>query len=47
MTYTSRYDNGLLASYMWDTHAIGVDVPTARMESRGILMACVWFEREG
>jgi len=32
---------------LWDTHAIEVDVPTTRMESHGILMACAWFEREG
>jgi len=30
-----------------DAHAIEVNMPTARMESHGILMAYVWFEREG
>ena len=42
-------DNVLLASYLWDTHAIEVDEPTARsailvVGSHGILMACVWLE---
>jgi len=39
----------VLASYLWDAYAIEVDVLTARMESHGILMTCVWFwfEREG
>ena len=42
-------DNVLLASYLWDAHAIEVDEPTARsailvVESHGILMACVWLE---
>jgi len=37
-------DDVLLASYLWDAYAIEVDVLTA---SHGILMVCVWFEREG
>ena len=44
--YTLCCDD-VLASYLWDAYAIEVDVLTARMESHGILMACVRFEREG
>jgi len=40
-------DDVVLASYLWDACAIEVDLLTARMENPDILMACVWFEREG
>ena len=43
--YTLCYETVLLASYLWD--AIEVGVPTARMESHGSKMACVWLEHVG
>jgi len=47
VAYTSRYDNVLLASYLWDAHVTELGVPTARMENHGIQMAYVWLERVG
>jgi len=40
-------DNVLLrvTLYLWDTHAIEVNVPTTRMEGHSILMAHDWLER--
>jgi len=45
--YTLCYENVLLASYLWDVHAIEAGVPTASMESHGFKMAFVCLKRAG